>query len=183
MLKYLVLFGMLGLALQLLPVTQANEGPNLGPELGKEATPEQIAAWDISIAPDGEGLPSGSGTAIKGAAVYALQCLACHGHEGAGSLNNRLVGGHGSMSGSTPIRTVGSYWPYATTVFDYIRRAMPYNLSGTLTNEETYAVTAYLLFLNGIIDEDEIMDAQTLSQVQMPNRDNFVLAYPDNPDP
>jgi S-disulfanyl-L-cysteine oxidoreductase SoxD len=152
-----------------------------GPELGVELTAEQIAAWDISIAPDGAGLPSGSGTAAEGAAIYEAKCLACHGSEGAGGPNDVLVGGHGSLDSAAPVRTVGSYWPYATTVFDYIRRAMPFLQPQSLTDDEVYAVTAYLLALNGIIERDDVIDAQTLPDVVMPNRGNFVLAYPAAP--
>ncbi len=149
-----------------------------GPLLGVEATPEEVAAWDISIAPDGVGLPAGSGTAAEGEPIYALQCLVCHGAEGGGQLNDVLVGGHGTLDGPAPLRTIGSFWPYATTVFDYIRRAMPYLLPQTLTNDEVYALTAYLLHLNGIIEVDETLNAQTLPRIRMPNRDSFVLAYP-----
>ncbi len=159
-------------------VSAAQEGPGLG----VQATPAQIAAWDISIAPDGEGLPAGSGTVVDGEVLYLAQCVACHGFEGSGNPNNQLVGGHGSLSGPRPVKTVGSYWPYATTVFDYTRRAMPYAYSNSLTDDQVYSVTAYLLFLNGIIDKEDVMDANTLPQVEMPNRDNFVLAYPENPD-
>jgi cytochrome c len=148
-----------------------------GPGLGVEATPEQVAGWSISIQPDGTGLPAGSGTVAAGAEVYAAQCLVCHGEEGVGGPNDRLVGGHGTISTDATIRTVGSYWPYATTVFDYIRRAMPLLQPQSLTNDETYAVTAYLLELNGIIDENDVMNAETLPQVEMPNAGNFVWAY------
>ncbi|WP_428099924.1 c-type cytochrome [Candidatus Rariloculus sp.] len=149
-----------------------------GPGLGVELSAEQIAAWDINIAPDGTGLPPGSGDARTGAEVYALKCVACHAVEEEGGLNDRLTGGHGSLAGSAPVRTVGSYWPYATTIFDYIRRAMPFTSPQSLTDDETYALTAYLLQLNGIIGEDDVMDATTLPSVEMPNRDGFVLAYP-----
>ena len=149
-----------------------------GPNLGVEADPEDIAVWDISIGPDGGGLPPGSGTASEGEAVYAIQCLSCHGPEGNGQLNDVLVGGHGSLGGPAPLKTVGSFWPYAPTIFDYIRRAMPYLQPRTLNDDDVYALTAYLLFLNGIIGEDEGMNAQTLPAVQMPNRDNFILVYP-----
>jgi len=152
----------------------AQEGPNLG----LEATVEEIVAWDISIGPDGEGLPDGAGSVSEGANIYAAQCTACHGEQGKGQVSDRLVGGHGSLTGSAPIKTVGSYWPYATTVFDYIRRAMPYLQPQSLTNDQVYALTAYILFLNGIVDEDETMDAQTLPDIQMPNRDSFRQAYP-----
>jgi len=149
-----------------------------GPGLGVELTDEQVAGWDISIAPDGSGLPTGSGTASEGAEVYAVQCIACHGEEGAGRPNDRLAGGHGTLTDPAPVKTVGSYWPYATTIFDYIRRAMPLTLPLSLSSDDTYALTAYLLHLNGIIGEDEVMDANTLPRVVMPNRDSFVIAYP-----
>ena len=148
-----------------------------GPDLGVPATQEQIAGWDISIGPDGAGLPAGSGTAAAGKAVYEAKCLACHGAEGAGQPNDRLVGGQGTLREAAPIRTVGSYWPSATTVFDDIRRAMPYVTPHSLTADETYAVTAYLLALNGIIEQDAVMDATSLPTVVMPNRGNFDSAY------
>jgi len=149
-----------------------------GPDLGREATPAEIAGWEISISPDGSGLPPGGGTAAGGAAVFAAKCQSCHGENGAGQPNDRLVGGQGTLAGPAPVRTVGSYWPYATTVFDYVRRAMPYPQPHSLTNDEVYAVTAYLLYLNGVIAEGDVINAQTLPQVKMPNRDNFILAYP-----
>lgn len=149
-----------------------------GPDLGVEATPEEVAEWDIGVEPDGEGLPSGSGTAREGAPVYTLYCFSCHGAEGRGQLNDVLVGGHGTLDGPAPLKTVGSFWPYATTVFDYIRRTMPYQQPQSLSDDEVYALTAYLLFLNEIIEGDEAMNADTLPEVRMPNRDNFILAYP-----
>ena len=149
-----------------------------GPGLGVPATPEQVSGWAISILPDGTGLPAGSGTAAAGAEVYAEKCVACHGVDGAGMPNDQLVGGHGTIATATPVRTIGSYWPYATTVFDYIRRAMPLVAPQSLTNDETYALTAYLLHLNGIIDEGDVMNARTLPRVEMPNHDNFVRAVP-----
>ncbi len=148
-----------------------------GPGLGETPSPELIAAWDISVSPDGAGLPAGSGSAVEGAPLYLVNCLVCHGREGEGLLNDRLVGGHGTIGGPAARKTVGSYWPYATTIFDYIRRAMPYLQPQSLTNDEVYALTAYLLYLNGIIDENETMNSATLPAVDMPNRDNFVLAY------
>src|SRR6476469_8711936 len=152
-------------------VTFAAESPNLG----RAATPEEIASWDISIGPDGVGLPPGSGTPKQGEAVYAAKCIACHGEKGAGKPNDQLVGGQGTLSGDkAPVKTVGSFWPYATTVFDYVGRAMPYNESKSLTNDDLYAVVAYILNLNGIIADNETMDAQTLRQVKMPNRDGFM---------
>ena len=149
-----------------------------GPQLGVEATPEEVAEWEISVEPDGEGLPPGSGTALEGEPVYTLYCFSCHGAEGEGLLNDVLVGGHGSLDGPAPLKTVGSFWPYATTVFDYIRRTMPYQQPQSLSDDQVYALTAYLLYLNGIIEEDQAMNAATLPEVRMPNRDNFILAYP-----
>ena len=145
------------------------------PDLGRVATPEEIAAWDISVGPDGAGLPPGSGTARQGEAVYLEKCLGCHGERGAGKPNDQLAGGQGTLgAGQAPVRTVGSFWPYATTVFDYVRRAMPLNESKSLTNDETYAVVAYILRINGVIGEDDTIDARTLPAVRMPNRDGFV---------
>ena len=152
------------------------------PNLGKVITPEEVAPWDISVSPDGAGLPPGSGTPRLGEAVYASKCLACHGEKGAGKPNDALVGGIGSLAGDKPaLKTVGSFWPYATTIFDYVRRSMPYNESKTLTNDELYAVAAYILQLNGIIGENDTMNAQTLPKVRMPNRDGFVAFVPANP--
>jgi len=148
------------------------------PNLGRAPTAAQIAGWDISVGPDGVGLPPGSGTAAKGAVVYEQKCQACHGARGAGQPNDRLVGGQGTLASKTPVRTIGSYWPYATTVFDYVRRAMPYVQPQSLTDDEVYAVTAYLLNLNGIIGETDEINAQTLPKVKMPNRDNFTIMYP-----
>jgi len=145
------------------------------PNLGRVATPEEVAAWDISIGPDGAGLPAGSGTARQGEAVYLAKCLGCHGERGAGKPNDQLAGGQGTLApGQAPVKTVGSFWPYATTVFDYVRRAMPLNESKSLTNDETYAVVAYILQLNGVIGENDLIDARTLPMVRMPNRDGFV---------
>src|SRR3954449_11385550 len=145
------------------------------PNLGRAATPEEIAAWDISIGPDGVGLPPGSGTPKQGELVYAEKCVGCHGEKGAGKPNDQLVGGRGTLgAGQVPVRTVGSFWPYATTVFDYVRRAMPLNESKSLTSDETYAVVAYILQINGVIGENDTIDARTLPAVRMPNRDGFV---------
>jgi len=156
------------------PAPRATETPNLG----REATPAQIAGWDISVGPDGAGLPPGKGTAAVGALVYEQKCQSCHGAQGAGQPNDRLAGGQGTLATKAPVRTIGSYWPYATTVFDYVRRAMPYTQPQSLTDDEVYAVTAYLLNLNGIIGEREEMNAQTLPKVTMPNRVNFIIVYP-----
>jgi len=145
------------------------------PDLGHPATAEEIAVWDISIGPDGAGLPAGSGTPQQGEVVYVEKCLACHGEKGSGKPNDQLVGGLGTLTGDQPaVKTVGSFWPYATTLFDYVRRAMPFNAPRSLSDDEVYAVCAYILQLNGIIGEGTVMNAQTLAKVQMPNRDGFV---------
>src|SRR5271169_3971043 len=149
------------------------------PNLGQLATPEQIAAWDTDIAPDGTGLRSGKGTPAEGEVVYNSVCAACHGERGEGNPNDRLVGGQGTLAGDqASIKTVGSYWPYATSLFDYTRRAMPWNSPKSLTDDQVYAVAAYILNLNGIIGANEEMNAQTLPKVQMPNRGGFVRIYP-----
>ena len=148
-----------------------------GPGFGRAATADEIAAIDISIPPTGEGLPPGSGNAVAGERVYAEKCASCHAADGTGKPADKLVGGIGSLGSGKAVKSVGSFWPYATTLFDYVRRAMPYQAPGTLTNDETYAVTAYVLFLNEIVDEKARMDADTLPDIKMPNRDNFVWDY------
>jgi S-disulfanyl-L-cysteine oxidoreductase SoxD len=161
--------------LALVVAVLANAALAESPNLGRVATPDEIAAWDISIGPDGAGLPPGSGSPRQGEAVYTANCLACHGEKGAGKPNDALAGGQGTLAGDqTPIKTVGSFWPYATTIFDYVRRAMPLNAPKSLTNDEVYAVVAYILQLNGIIGENDVMNAQTLPLVRMPNRNGFV---------
>jgi mono/diheme cytochrome c family protein len=160
-------------ALGQLALAVAQEGPNLGVPV----TDADIASWDISVGPDGAGLPAGKGTALTGAAVYQAKCLACHGENGAGRPSDQLVGGQGTLRDAAAVRTVGSYWPYATTLFDYIRRAMPYAQPQSLTPDELYGLSAYLLYLNGVIGESAEMNATTLPQVKMPNRDGFVRAY------
>ncbi len=147
------------------------------PGLGEPVSADQIAEIDYVVLPNGDGLPDGAGTASDGATVYQRQCLACHGEEGTDGINDRLAGGHGSMTGNRPQKTVGSFWPYATTVFDYVRRSMPLASPGVLSNDELYAVTAYVLYINDIVGEDDEMNAQTLPAVKMPNRENFVRDY------
>jgi S-disulfanyl-L-cysteine oxidoreductase SoxD len=144
---------------------------------GQPASAADSAAWDISVGPDGAGLPPGSGTPAEGAVIYAEKCAACHGDKGQGKTNARLVGGQ--ITGDGPVvKTVGSYWPYATTLFDFTRRAMPWTAPKSLTDHEVYAVTAYILHLNGIIGDTDVMDARTLPQVKMPNRDGFIPLFP-----
>ena len=140
---------------------------------GREASAERIAMWDIDVPPDGEGLPPGSGSVSQGRAVYNLQCLACHGPTGREGPNDPLVGPPPGDDWPQT-RAAGHYWPYATTLFDYIRRSMPQLTPGTLTADETYAVIAYILYLNGLVDEDAELDAQTLVAIEMPARDRFV---------
>lgn len=145
-----------------------------GPALGRAATADEVKAWSISIPPGGAGLPAGSGSVQQGAAVYAAKCASCHGEKGAGKPADALAGGKGTLAAADAVRTVGSYWPYATTLFDYVRRAMPVNAPMSLTNDEVYAATAYVLSVNGIIGADAVMNAQTLPQVVMPNRGGFI---------
>jgi S-disulfanyl-L-cysteine oxidoreductase SoxD len=145
-----------------------------GPGLGQPVAPATLAAIDIGIAPDGKGLPPGRGTAVDGASVFAAKCAACHGVGGENGLHDRLVGGQGSLTTDKPVKTVGSYWPYATTVFDYIRRTMPFQEPRSLADDEVYAVTAWLLWRNGVIGERTVMDAKSLPKVRMPNRDSFI---------
>ena len=152
----------------------ANPSATEGPNLGSDATPAQIAGWDISVGPDGIGLPPGKGTSATGAIVYEQKCQACHGAKGGGQPNDRLVGGQGTLASKAPVRTIGSYWPYATTLYDYVYRAMPFSAPQSLTPDEVYSVVAWLLHRNGIIDEDSVMDARSLPAVRMPNRDGFI---------
>lgn len=149
----------------------------LGPEgygLGRSASEAEIRAWDIDVAPTGEGLPPGSGTARQGAKLFAKKCAACHGPTGTEGPQARLIGGQGTLATGNPVKTVGSYWPYTTTLYDYIRRTMPFNAPQSLAPDEVYALSAWILFRNGIIAEDAVMDHATLPKVQMPNRKGFV---------
>src|SRR5882672_858664 len=148
------------------------QSPKYG--VGRAPTPAEVKAWDISVAPDGTGLPEGSGTAVQGKEVYASRCAKCHGAQGQGGDEGPLAGGQGTLRTPKPLKTVGSFWPYATTLFDYTRRAMPFKQPGTLTPNQVYAVVAHVLFLNGIIGENAVMDAKSLPQVKMPNRGGFV---------
>jgi mono/diheme cytochrome c family protein len=147
-------------------------------DFGRPATPAEIAGWDIDASPDGAGLPPGRGDVRQGEAIFAAKCAACHGAHGEGKPMDRLVGGIGTLHDKKPEKTVGSFWPYATTLFDFVRRAMPLNAPQSLTPDEVYAVSAYVLFLNGIVAEDTTLDAGALAKIKMPNRDGFVSAYP-----
>jgi len=143
-------------------------------EFGRPAMPDEIKLWDIDVRPNGQGLPDGSGTVAHGKEVYSTWCQGCHGPNGQGGIKDRLVGGQGTLTSDKPIKTVGSYWPYATTLFDYIHRAMPYPVPGSLSADDTYAVVAYLLNLNGIVPADGKLDQESLPKIKMPNRDGFI---------
>ena len=148
--------------------------------LGTPATPEQIAGWNIEIAPDGKNLPAGSGTIEVGKKVYNTQCLACHGAKLEGGIGPALAGGLGSLASDKPVKTVQSYWPYATTLFDYIRRAMPFHMPQSLSNDDVYAVTGYLLHEYDLVKADAVVDADVIRAVKMPNQDGFY--QDDRPD-
>ena len=142
--------------------------------IGRPAPPAEIAGWNIDVDRDGNNLPPGSGTVAHGREIFDQQCAACHGAKGEGGIGDRLVGGQGTLATPKPVRTVGSYWPYAPTLFDYIRRAMPQNAPQSLSNDEVYAVSAYVLNLNGLLPADAVLDAKTLPAIRMPNRSMFV---------
>jgi cytochrome c len=169
-----------GCLVQGLPV----DAPVKGAALGRPASADEIRLWNIDVAPDGDGLPPGRGTVREGAVLYAAKCAKCHGPSGTEGPRDRLVGGRDTLATATPMKTVGSYWPYATTLYDYIHRAMPFDAPQSLTADEVYAITAWLLHQNGIIQENAVMDAGTLPAVQMPNRHGFVPdPRPDVPKP
>ncbi len=155
----------------------AAEPPRLG--FGRPATPQELGAEDIDVRADGAGLPPGQGSVEHGAELFASACAACHGERGEKPVIPalRLVGGRGTLATPGAVQTVGSYWPYATTLFDYIRRAMPFNAPQSLTADQVYAVTAYVLHLNGIVPDGTVLDAGTLPKVQMPNRGGFHTVY------
>jgi mono/diheme cytochrome c family protein len=153
-------------------VTVVAQSPKYG--VGRPATPEQIRDLGTAIAPDGSGLPEGSGTVAAGRDLFVSECARCHGTKAEGDIGPPLAGGRGTLNTAKPLKTVGSYWPYATTVWDFINRAMPFDRPGSLKPPEVYAVVAYILNLNGIIDSNQVMDAKSLPKVKMPNRDGFV---------
>ena len=159
-------------------VTVSAQSPRFG--VGRPPTSEEIREVGSAIAPDGTGLPAGSGTVAAGRKLFAEQCARCHGPTAEGEIGPRLVGGQGTLRDPRPLKTVGSFWPYATTLWDYINRAMPFDRPGLLQPSEVYAAVAYVLNLNEIIDEKQVMDAASLPKVKMPNRDGFVPdARPD----
>ena len=147
--------------------------------LGTLATAQQIAGWDIDVRPDGKGAPIGSGTAADGEEIYAERCAACHGDFGEGI--DRwpiLAGGLGSLATDDPVKTVGSYWPYASTVYDYVYRAMPFGEAQSLTHDETYQVVAYILNMSDVIDDEFVLSNETIGSVKMPNQNGFMLPDP-----
>jgi cytochrome c len=154
-----------------------------GPNLGKPLDPADIAAWDISIQPDGTGLPSGAGIPAQGVRIYAEKCAQCHGPDGkggvAGVAASPLVGDAPITDISASMKTIANFWPFAPTLFDYIRRAMPWQQPMTLANDEVYALTAYILAQNKLIGENDAMNAESLPKVKMPNRDGFIVRFPD----
>ena len=175
-----------GGALLLLVGTAKAQTPDYK-NVGRTPTKQEIEAWDISVGPDGKGLPEGHGTAKEGAPIFADKCAVCHGAAGeGGKIGPRVVGGIADTETLTtlkPVRTVGGYWPYATSVWDFIRRAMPRGQSGTLTPNEVYSLTAFILAKSKIIQESDVLDEKTLPKVQMPNRNGFVPArFADIPD-
>jgi S-disulfanyl-L-cysteine oxidoreductase SoxD len=149
------------------------------PNLGKPIDEAAIANWDISILPDGTGLPKGSGTPAQGAPIYAEKCSACHGDNGKGGLAAAVVDDRQIAGISASQKTIKNFWPYSTTIFDFVRRAMPFQAPRSLTDDEVYALTAYILAENNLIGASDTMDEQTLPKVKMPNRDNFIIRFPD----
>lgn len=144
--------------------------------LGREALPEEIAAWDLDVAPDGTGLPVGSGSVLDGEEVFIAQCAVCHGDfaEGVGNWP-KLAGGDGSLADEDPLKTVGSYWPYLSTAWDYVHRSMPYGAAQTLSTDETYAIVAYILYSNFIVEDDFVLSNENFLEVEMPNADGFIV--------
>ena len=147
--------------------------------LGKIATAEEVAGWDIDVRPDGLGAPVGMGNAIDGEEVYADLCAACHGDFGEGVDRwPELVGGEGSLGTHDPLKTTGSYWPYASTLYDYVYRAMPFGESQSLSYDETYQIVAFLLYMNDIIEDDFDVSQENIGSIKMPNRDGFFMPDP-----
>ena len=158
--------------------SQLLERSPVSPRLGEPADAGSVAQLDSTVFPSGEGLPPGSGTVEQGKSIYQEQCSGCHGPDGQGATADELAGGEGSLTDPYPDKTVGMYWPYATTLFDLIRRSMPLHNPGSLTNEQVYAVSAWVLYLNGLLTVDATLDKNTITNLTMPNRDGF---FPDHP--
>jgi cytochrome c len=150
--------------------------------VGRPATEDEIRTWNIDVNSSGDGLPPGRGTVQQGAQIYAAKCAVCHGPTGTEGPKDRLVGGRNTLSSQKPVKTIGSYWPYATTLYDYINRAMPFTAPQSLSADEIYSVIAWLLFQNGVIEESMVLDARSLPAIAMPNRDGFIPdPRPDTP--
>jgi len=156
----------------------AGQNKSAHPNLGRPLAPDEIRQLDITVTPDGRGLPEGSGSVEQGAKVYAEKCQVCHGPEGKGGPLDRLTGGIGTLASAKPVKTPVSYWPSATTIFDYVRRAMPLRMPESLSNDEAYALTAYILSIDAVVPKDAVLDAKSLPQVKMPNRDGFINSWP-----
>lgn len=148
-----------------------------GPDLGQPLAPGELTRWELHVMPDGEGLPTGSGTVAQGKEIYNKRCITCHGPAGQGGSADALAGKEFSLTGEWPEKVIGNYWPYATTLFDFNRRSMPMDAPGSLSNSEVYAITAYLLYLNGIIKENDTLDAKRLKKIKMPNANGFINVY------
>jgi cytochrome c len=144
------------------------------PRLGRPVPSDVIRAWDITVSADGSGLPQGTGSVAEGHELYEAKCRACHGAAGAGGIADRLTGGVGSLASNKPIKTVASYWPYAPTLFDYVRRAMPLTAPQSLSDQDVYSLVAYLLSIDGIVAGDARLDGPSVARIRMPNRDGFV---------
>ncbi len=149
----------------------------VSPHLGKAVNEHEIRQWNWTVFPDGEGLPTGQGDAVAGEVIYKGYCLSCHGAKGEGGSAEELAGAQHGLTDDTPDKTIGAYWPYATTLFDFIRRAMPLDAPGQLNNDQLYAVTAYLLYLNDIIGQTDVLTATTLPTIKMPNQDGFINCF------
>ena len=149
-----------------------------GPNLGKPISEADLAPWNITIMPDGTGLPAGSGTAVQGAPIFAQKCASCHGDQGRGGFAAFLNAGppKATLDGG---KSIANFWPYATTIFDFIRRAMPATAPKSLSDQEVYALTAYVLYLNKLIGENDRIDKDALPKVKLPNRDNFIIRFPE----
>ena len=162
-----------------LSISFSSHAENRKYNIGKIATKIEIAGWDIDVRPDGVGAPKGSGNAIDGEEIYVNRCAACHGDFGEGVDRwPALVGGDGTLASHDPEKTTGSYWPYASTIFDYVYRSMPFGEAQTLTHDETYKIVAYLLNMNEIIDEDFVLSEKNIGKIKMPNASGFSLPDP-----
>lgn len=148
-----------------------------GPNLGQIASKTFVKNWNTDIFPNGKGLPKGQGSVSSGKEIYQNQCLSCHGIDGTGDSADELAGASHSLTDNPPDKIIGTYWPYATTLFDFTKRSMPLNAPGSLTNDEIYSVTAYILFLNNIIKEDQVLNSDSLTKIKMPNREGFINIY------